>query len=157
VTRKGVRKCNAILTRIRLKSLNAQTNIANLATEVIEKCKLINSSRYTEVEQLLYYLQKREMNTKSNTSGNLILIDMTDRNWLKKQLNEIKGDNEAEVPDGSDIQVSKEPISYMSQIDTYIEGLYEDVKDKIISTRAILQLAKVPENMQELVTNGTKY
>lgn len=133
-----------------------QTNVANLAKDIIEKCKLINSSRYTELEQLLYYLQKREMNSKSSDSGNMILIGISDRNWLKKQLNEIKCEKEVKVTDGSDIQVSEEPISYMSQIDTYIEGLYEDIKDKVISTRAILQLAKVPENMNDLVTNGIK-
>jgi hypothetical protein len=42
----------------------------------------------------------------------------------------------------------------MHKIDTYIEGLYEDINEKIGSTKAILQLAKIPENMPDLVSNG---
>lgn len=44
---------------IRLKSLNANTDIASLARKVVEECKLIHPSRLAEVEQLLYYLQNR--------------------------------------------------------------------------------------------------
>jgi Kinesin-associated protein (KAP) len=42
----------------------------------------------------------------------------------------------------------------MSEIDTYIEGLYEEIPDKIRATRNILQLAKFPENMNSLIKNG---
>jgi hypothetical protein len=48
--------CNV---RIRLKQIVA-SKITSLALEIIDKCKLINSSRQPEVEQLLYYLQKRQ-------------------------------------------------------------------------------------------------
>ena len=48
------------INRIRLQSLNATTNIAKLASEVIEKCKLIHPNKLPEVEQLLYYLQNRK-------------------------------------------------------------------------------------------------
>lgn len=44
---------------IRLKSLNANTDIASLARKVVEECKLIHPSKLAEVEQLLYYLQNR--------------------------------------------------------------------------------------------------
>lgn len=40
--------------------MNATTNIAKLASEVIEKCKLIHPNKLPEVEQLLYYLQNRK-------------------------------------------------------------------------------------------------
>lgn len=49
-----------VFFRIRLKSLNATTNITKLAQEVVEKCNLIHRSRLPEVEQLLYYLQQRK-------------------------------------------------------------------------------------------------
>lgn len=45
---------------IRLKSLNADTNVSLLAKEVIEKCSLIHESKLREVEQLIYYLQNRK-------------------------------------------------------------------------------------------------
>lgn len=53
---------------IRLKSLNADTNVSLLAKEVIEKCSLIHESKLREVEQLIYYLQNRRTND-SCTSG----------------------------------------------------------------------------------------
>lgn len=55
---------------IRLKSLNAQTDITALAKEVINKCKLIHPSKLPEVEQLLYYLQKRkDSETRKTAKG----------------------------------------------------------------------------------------
>lgn len=45
---------------IRLKSLNADTNVTLLAKDVIEKCSLIHESKLHEVEQLIYYLQNRK-------------------------------------------------------------------------------------------------
>uniref|UniRef100_A0A673ZKH5 Kinesin-associated protein 3a n=1 Tax=Salmo trutta TaxID=8032 RepID=A0A673ZKH5_SALTR len=45
---------------IRLKSLNANTDIATLARRVVEECRLIHPSELPEVEQLLFYLQNRK-------------------------------------------------------------------------------------------------
>jgi len=50
---------------IRLKSLNADTNVSLLAKEVMEKCSLIHESKLREVEQLIYYLQNRRTNDTS--------------------------------------------------------------------------------------------
>ena len=55
---------------IRLKSLNADTNVSLLAKEVMEKCSLIHESKLHEVEQLIYYLQNRRTNDIS--AGNVI-------------------------------------------------------------------------------------
>lgn len=60
------------MDRIRLQSLNSTTNIAKLATEVIEKCKLIHPSKLPEVEQLLYYLQNRK--DAGKTKGDLLIL-----------------------------------------------------------------------------------
>ncbi len=46
--------------RIRVKSLNANTDISALAKDIIDKCKLIHPSKLPEVEQLLFYLQNRK-------------------------------------------------------------------------------------------------
>jgi Kinesin-associated protein (KAP) len=53
-----------------LKAIGA-TKISTLAQEIIEKCKLIHSSRQSEVEQLLYYLQKRQ--ASQGDDGNYLL------------------------------------------------------------------------------------
>ena len=52
-----------IFRRIRVKSLNANTDISQLARQIIDKCKLIHPSKILEVEQLLFYLQNRKENS----------------------------------------------------------------------------------------------
>lgn len=46
--------------RIRLKDLSDSTDIAALAKEIVHKCKLIPTNKTPQVEQLIYYLQKRK-------------------------------------------------------------------------------------------------
>uniref|UniRef100_A0A672SWK9 Kinesin-associated protein 3b n=1 Tax=Sinocyclocheilus grahami TaxID=75366 RepID=A0A672SWK9_SINGR len=53
--KKSARKCN-----IRLRSLNASTDISALARKVVEECKVIHPSKLAEVEHLLLYLQNRK-------------------------------------------------------------------------------------------------
>lgn len=43
----------------------------------------------------------------------------------------------------------------ISNIDKYIELLYEDMPGKIKCSSLILQLARVPDNLLELTKNGT--
>ncbi|GLC39950.1 Adenylyl-sulfate kinase (APS kinase), partial [Pleodorina starrii] len=45
--------------KISVKSLSDKTNVPLLATEIIEKCKLIHPSKAGQVEELLYQLQNR--------------------------------------------------------------------------------------------------
>jgi len=54
---------------IKIKSLNANTDISELAKELVDKCKLIHPSRISDVEQQLYYLQKRKISMSGGTSG----------------------------------------------------------------------------------------
>ena len=42
----------------------------------------------------------------------------------------------------------------MVELDGYLEGLYDDLPAKIRATGLILQLARVPENLLELSSNG---
>ena len=42
----------------------------------------------------------------------------------------------------------------MTDLETYLELLYEDIPAKIRGTGLILQLARVPDNLVELITNG---
>jgi hypothetical protein len=50
---------------IRLKALNAKTDVAALAREVVEKCDLIHKSQLSDVEQIIYFLKNR----KNSNSG----------------------------------------------------------------------------------------
>ena len=56
--------CNIYFCSVRLKDLNDGTDVAALAREVVERCKLIPASRLAEVEQMIFYLQKRRGGNK---------------------------------------------------------------------------------------------
>lgn len=45
----------------------------------------------------------------------------------------------------------------MVELDSYLEGLYDDLPAKTKSTGLILHLARVPENLLELADNGIIY
>ncbi|KAJ3412303.1 Kinesin-associated protein 3 [Chytridiales sp. JEL 0842] len=144
---------------IRVKSLGPNTNIPNLAREIIDKCKLVSASRQRDIEQTLYYLQQRQLSDSSSgttlsPSPNTLpsdpsIIDASNRAWLKKQLEDARQQEEATTMSRN---VKDEPSS-MDNMEHYIEGLYEEIPDKIASTQHILQLARVPENMDLLMAN----
>ncbi|KAG7200321.1 hypothetical protein KM043_017783 [Ampulex compressa] len=120
---------------IRLKSLNADTNVALLAREVMEKCSLIHESKLHEVEQLIYYLQNR----RTNIAG-------------------IGNDSNSQPPrptSATSITMDNGEIerAIISNVDNYIELLYEEIPGKIKGSALILQLARVPDNLLELTKN----
>ncbi|XP_063796365.1 kinesin-associated protein 3 isoform X3 [Pseudophryne corroboree] len=120
---------------IRLKSLNANTDISSLARKVVEECKLIHPSKLAEVEQLLYYLQNR-------------------RDGLISKENKEKKNNKPKDPppfEGMEI----DEIANINDMDEYIELLYEDIADKVRGSALILQLARNPDNLEELLLNET--
>lgn len=114
---------------IRLKALNATTNIGVFAKEIVEKCKLIHPSRIPEVEQLLYYLQQR--GGKDTTE--------------KKKKKEIDPFDSNEFDESANL----------NDIEEYMEMLYEDTPTKIKGSGMILQVARNPDNLTELAQNET--
>jgi len=116
---------------IKIKSLTANSDISELAKELVDKCKLIHPSRIHDVEQQLFYLQKRKM---SMSGGD------PDKHTLKKQMIQLQ-------------ENKFEEEAYIEKLDDYISLLYEDMEDKIRSTRLLLQLVKVPENMEVLLSD----
>jgi len=44
----------------------------------------------------------------------------------------------------------------MAELDSYLELLYDDLRAKIRGTKLILQLARNPDNLQELASNGER-
>ncbi|KAJ3331374.1 hypothetical protein HDU76_003351, partial [Blyttiomyces sp. JEL0837] len=126
---------------IRIKSLGPSVNLQALARDIVEKSKIIHPSRLKDVEQTLYYLQKRQMENEASTKGSQI----------RKQVDEIK-------PNDYDKPISdRDPVSSMDLIEQYIEGLYEEIPEKVESTRQILQLARNPENLEILMQNGAQF
>ncbi|XP_043798075.1 kinesin-associated protein 3 isoform X2 [Apis laboriosa] len=126
---------------IRLKSLNADTNVSLLAKEVIEKCSLIHESKLREVEQLIYYLQNRKKSDSCTIYIDFILDNDNTQPSRPTSSNSISTDN-------GEIE-----RAVISNVDNYIELLYEEIPGKIKGSSLILQLARVPDNLHELTKN----
>lgn len=45
----------------------------------------------------------------------------------------------------------------INNIDEYVELLYEDIQEKIRGATLIFQLARNPDNLEELIQNGTLF
>ena len=125
---------------IRLKSLNSSTDITSLASEVIAKCKLIHPSKLAEVEQLLYYLQNRKEKVAAKCDDDQTLRPKS-----------------ASVHRYSPIQAELESgeMANINDLEDYIEQLYEEIPTKVRGSSLILQLARNPDNLEELSQNET--
>ncbi|KPP67790.1 hypothetical protein Z043_113580 [Scleropages formosus] len=129
----GERKqCHKI---IRLKSLNAHTDITSLARKVVEECRLISPSKLPQVEQLLFYLQNRRK---------------TDGKDKKEQNKPVKP---RELTPFEGMEIDEE--ASINNIEDYVELLYEDIPEKVRGSALILQLARKPDNLEELLQNET--
>ncbi|KAK3530871.1 hypothetical protein QTP70_003623 [Hemibagrus guttatus] len=117
---------------IRLKSLNASTDVSSLARKVVDECKLIHPSKVTEVEHLLFYLQNRK---KPSSKGSYKLINIEMFFFLKKKKKIL--DEEANI----------------NKMEDYVELLYEGIPEKIRGSTLILHLARNPDNLEELLQN----
>lgn len=120
---------------IHLKSLGPNTNCQLLAREVVSKCNLIHPSKLAEVEHLIYYLQSRKTNAFSKTSP-----------------------EEHISPPSGELMLGAPPIvekASITNIEEYIELLYDDMSDKIKGSSLILQVAKDPNNLEEMSTSET--
>ncbi|XP_061883965.1 kinesin-associated protein 3a isoform X1 [Entelurus aequoreus] len=123
----GRKECHKI---IRLKSLNSNTDTSSLARKVVEECHLIHTSKLNEVEQLLFYLQNRKQTNDDQDKKRISPRDFAP--YAGVELNE-----EASI----------------NSIDEYLELLYEDIQEKIRGATLIFQLARNPDNLEELKQN----
>ncbi|XP_059150939.1 kinesin-associated protein 3-like isoform X2 [Physella acuta] len=121
---------------IRVKGLHENSDLSTLAKEIIEKCKLIHPSKLPEVEQLLYYLQNRKETAPVKASG-------------KTKLSDKPGD--PSVCDGTET----DEVANINDVDDYLEMLYEELPEKVKGCALILQLARNPDNLEELFQNET--
>uniref|UniRef100_A0A3Q1HBD2 Kinesin-associated protein 3b n=1 Tax=Anabas testudineus TaxID=64144 RepID=A0A3Q1HBD2_ANATE len=115
---------------VRVKSLSPSTDVAALAKKVVEECKLIPPSRLPQVEQLLYYLQNRKSSPVVGKGESSKPRELTPFEGF--ELNE-----EASI----------------TRVDEYVELLYEGIPEKIRGSALILQLARNPDNLEELLHN----
>ncbi|CAL1547744.1 unnamed protein product [Lymnaea stagnalis] len=121
---------------IRVKGLHEDSDLSTLAKEIIEKCKLIHPSKLPEVEQLLYYLRNRKETAPAIVSG-------------KTKLSDKPGD--PAFGDGTEV----DEVANINDVDEYLEMLYEELPEKVKGCALILQLARNPDNLEELFQNET--
>lgn len=120
---------------IRVKSLSPSTDVGALAKKVVEECKLIPPSRLPQVEQLLYYLQNRK---SSPVEGR---VEKKEKRPAKpKDLTPFEG-----------MELNEE--ASITKVEEYVELLYEGIPEKIRGSALILQLARNPDNLEELLHN----
>ncbi|XP_075259272.1 kinesin-associated protein 3-like isoform X2 [Convolutriloba macropyga] len=125
----GERKnCSKI---IRVKNLTETTDVRALSEEIVNMCKLIPANKQPEVEQLLYYLQNRKDAPAAAAK---------DRNQL-----------EAPSLEGTEVN----EVANLNDLDEYCDLMYEDIPEKVRGAALILQLARNPDNLEELLQNET--
>jgi hypothetical protein len=91
----------------------------------------------SDVEQIIYFLKNRKLSRDSGVST------------LKSA--SVRSKSEARVLDKVSSDTDKATIR---NIDEYIELLYEELPERIRGSAYILQLARNPDNLEELEKNG---
>lgn len=115
--------------------MNSKTDVSALAREVVEKCDLIHKSQLSDVEQIIYYLKNRKDPGDSGVSS---LRPATGRS--KSEARPVTNHSDADK-------------ASIRNIDDYIELLYEELPERIRGSAYILQLARNPDNLEELEKN----
>jgi len=142
--------------KIKVKVLNEDSDIAALAQEIVDKCKLIHSSKVDHVESLLDDLRQQCLEAaaiqnaakaKEERAMRRSGFGTEDKNMLRK---------------GSDRMLISKPVAqavkvdpaYIEELDDYMEKLYEDkVEDKIVATAKISQLFRNADYLEDLLSH----
>ncbi|XP_037932286.1 kinesin-associated protein 3-like [Teleopsis dalmanni] len=137
-----IRNCQKI---IRLRSLNAKTDPASLAREVVDKCDLIHKSQLADVEQIIFYLKNRKDNAGSDIADNNSHHRSASLHRTSARTMHTSTTTATSTPTASEVSINN--------IDEYVELLYEDLSDRIRGSAMILQVARNPDNLEELEKN----
>ena len=130
--------------RIKLKTLNENTNIPRLAQEMVEKCKLIHPSKLPLVEKLLEELQHHQIQKERGAAQSQGGGAAARRARRTGEGGGKKSKKSAPALD--------EPPS-LQLLDSYVEGMYDGVESATAATHQILQLARSPDNLEGLLNN----
>lgn len=122
---------------IRVKSINATTDMTALAREIVAKCDLLHESQTGRVERLLSYLQQRKDNGTASSRPQTGV----------RSLSQHGGSS----PSGG----RAAPMASMACLESYVDMLYEEGEDKVRGSAMVLQLARSPDNLGELAANDT--
>ncbi|XP_071042317.1 kinesin-associated protein 3 isoform X2 [Parasteatoda tepidariorum] len=115
---------------VRLKGSFDTDEIQAIAQAIIDTCPLVPPTKLTEVEQLLYYLHTRKGSTE-----------------------EVNTEDVETNSSDSDLIPSDEESASVTNVDSYIELLYEEIPEKIRASALVLQLARETGNLNVLRKN----
>lgn len=133
----AIEQSRACQKLIRVKSLNAATDLAALAREIVAKCDLLHESQTAQVERLLLYLQqRRDAGTRPQTGLQ-------------------RGDSGPSPSGGGRTGAVPPCPASMACLESYVEMLYEEGEEKVRGSSLVLQLARSPDNLGELAANDT--
>ncbi|XP_020716835.1 kinesin-associated protein 3 isoform X2 [Ceratitis capitata] len=135
---------------IRLRSLNAKTDPATLAREVVDKCDLIHKSQLADVEQIIFYLKNRKDNAGADIADNNSQHHRSAVSAKRTPATKVNSNSAALSP--AKTPASNADVS-INNIDEYVELLYEDLSERIRGSAMILQVARNPDNLEELEKN----
>ena len=155
--------------RIKIKSIASDRNLADMASEITQKCKYIHPSRVEEVEQLLIKLNKNlkqkesEVASKQGSGGG---SDSPQEGREKEK--EKKRDKSSKKKSKTRSDEDKYPPADMESLDEYLELLYqvtgksddekqneEALKAQIQGTAMILKLCRNVGHLECLIQNNT--
>ena len=128
--------------RIKLKTLNENTNIPRLAQEMVEKCKLIHPSKLPLVEKLLEELQHHQIQRERGAA----------QPQAGAAARRARRTGEGGKKSKKTAAALDEPPS-LQLLDSYVEGMYDGVESATTATHQILQLARSPDNLEGLLNN----
>lgn len=169
--------------RIKIKPLTPDKNLAQMAQDMIEKCKFIHPSRTEEIEQLLIKLRKYQIaNPAPEQSATAESKDEAPPSSsgggdAKKSRRDRERDRDAEQPAPTRSAAREEPEyppATMDELDDYLELLYQvsesksdnrsrsrggaaedGIESQVRGTAMILQLCRDVSNLEVLIQNTT--
>ncbi|KAK0415232.1 hypothetical protein QR680_011840 [Steinernema hermaphroditum] len=111
---------------IQLKDLNKAVDVGALSRHVLSKCSIIPEHRLVDVEQIIYYLQKRAQSTQRTSFSFQSSVD------------------DADIPGGQSASID--------ELEDYVEMLSDD-EEKVKGAALILQLSRNIQNLENLIEN----
>ncbi|KAJ3130579.1 Kinesin-associated protein 3, partial [Physocladia obscura] len=140
----GERKAMQKIIKVKV---SETSDITTIAREIIEKYpKLIPAIKMRDLETCLGMLQQRGSVQELSNNGRNFEIGGSIAATASSML-------ESYSKSGRSSPIKQEETASLNMIEQYIEGLYEDIPEKVASTRNILALAKNPQNLDVLMEN----
>ncbi|CAI2349369.1 unnamed protein product [Caenorhabditis sp. 36 PRJEB53466] len=130
----NIRETSASQKIINLKELSPDTDIKALAAVILQKCAYIPATSKNQLEQVLYYLQKRGNQRISSARSRSSSAVSFDRRPLTSTVQNVD----------------------ISKVDEYMECFYgETSAEKNKGAVALCELSKCAQNLNQLATNET--